>query len=156
MLAFTYVCTYREHLYRFRKETDSNDYLSNDTDNDLLLRSLIQVIVEVHCFCATGIICSTSHELLTTQGFTSKTTDAFSASSLNTTLGNILVHNVKKGVNKIDSTFTKNHLKDVLYLGRFVLTLQALLFAINIAISLFSITQIVFCLITMGTKHLGL
>lgn len=56
---FINVKTYREYLYRFKKETSSNNYRSNDTDKDLLLSSLVHVTVKVYCFCATGIICST-------------------------------------------------------------------------------------------------
>jgi hypothetical protein len=48
-----------------------------------------------------------------------------------------------------------NHLKEVLYLGRFALTLPALLFAINIAFSSFSITQIVLLSNNNGYKAYG-
>jgi hypothetical protein len=79
-----------------------------------------------------------SHEVLTTKGSSSKSTDAFSPSPVNAPLRNSLVHIVEKRANKIGSTFTMNHLKGVLYLGRFELTLPALLFAISITFSSFS------------------
>ena len=46
-----------------------------------------------------------------------------------------------------------NHLKEVLYLGRFVLTLPALFFAINIAFSLFLITQTVVVLLSNNNGY---
>jgi hypothetical protein len=48
-----------------------------------------------------------------------------------------------------------NHLIGVLYLGRFALTLVALLFAINITFSSFSITQIIFLSNNNGYKAFG-
>jgi hypothetical protein len=41
-----------------------------------------------------------SHEVLTTQGSSSKTADAFSLGPINTALGTTLVHDVKKWANK--------------------------------------------------------
>jgi hypothetical protein len=77
-----------------------NDYPSTNNDNNLFPGVLFMLSLRFIVYATQVLFAQHSHELLTTQGSSSKNTAVLSSGLINSALGNTLVLGVEKKINK--------------------------------------------------------
>ena len=101
-MQLSFMSPHTKNIYKVKNEAISNDFTSkNDIDSYLFLGVLFMLSLRFIVHALGLLFVQHSDELLlTTQGFSGKTTDAYSPSPVNVPIGNTLVYNVEKKANK--------------------------------------------------------